>query len=352
MKLDTKKILEEVGETGEKVLEGARTLGNIEQLDIATAPKEAVYQTEDVTLYHYYRETEAQVKTPVLLCYALVNRPDMLDLQPDRSLIRKLLEKGLDIYLIDWGYPTKADRYRTMDDYINWFMDDMVDHIRKSHDINSINLAGICQGGTFSTIYSALHPEKINNLITFVTPIDFSNDDGLLNKWVRDMDVDRVVDSFGGMVPGSFMNFGFALINPMIDAHKMVGIYNDQDDHAKMMNFMRMEKWINDSPDQAGECFRQYLKDLYQENKLAKGELEVGGERVDLSNITMPLLNIYAKKDNLVPPASTKPLNDLVSSADSETYEFPGGHIGVFVGSKSQKDLGPTVANWLYDRDA
>ena len=112
-----------------------------------------------------------------------------------------------------------------------------------------------------------------------------------------------------------------------------------------------MEKWIFDSPGQAGECLRQFIKECYQDNKLVKGELRLGEHTADLSNITMPLLNIYASADHLVPPAATKPLNDLVGSQDKTLYEFQGGHIGVFVGSRSQKELAPAIADWLKKRD-
>jgi polyhydroxyalkanoate synthase len=113
-----------------------------------------------------------------------------------------------------------------------------------------------------------------------------------------------------------------------------------------------MEKWIFDSPGQAGECLRQFVKDCYQSNKLVKGKLKLGGKTVDLGKITMPILNIYASADHLVPPAATKPFNDLVGSEDKTLYEFQGGHIGVFVGSRSQKELAPAIAKWLIQRDA
>jgi polyhydroxyalkanoate synthase len=112
-----------------------------------------------------------------------------------------------------------------------------------------------------------------------------------------------------------------------------------------------MERWINESPDQAGACFLQFMEDLYQHNKLIKGELVVGDHKVDLKNLTMPLLNIYATHDHLVPPSATIPLNDHVGSKDKTIYKFEGGHIGVFVGGKSQKELSPAVSKWLKERD-
>jgi polyhydroxyalkanoate synthase len=136
-----------------------------------------------------------------------------------------------------------------------------------------------------------------------------------------------------------------------LNIRKYVDMLDVVEDRDTLLNFLRMEKWIFDSPGQAGECLRQFMKDCYQDNKLIKGELRIGDRLVDLRKITMPLLNIYASADHLVPPAATRPLNDCVGTADKTLYEFKGGHIGVFVGSKSQKELAPTIATWLHERD-
>ncbi len=117
-----------------------------------------------------------------------------------------------------------------------------------------------------------------------------------------------------------------------------------------VQNFLRMEKWIFDSPDQAGETFRQFIKDCYQKNLLIKNEMELGGKKINLKNITMPLLNVMAETDHLVPNDASIPLNDAVSSEDKETLIFPTGHIGIFVGSRSQKEVCPKIAQWLKPR--
>ena len=200
-------------------------------------------------------------------------------------------------------------------------------------------------------IYSALHPEKIKNLVTHVTPIDFAPNDGLLFRWSKDMDFRSLVEGFDGLIPGSFLNDGFDMLKPMMKVQKSTGLLNAMEDKTKLLNFLRMEKWIAESPDQAGACFLQFMEDLYQQNKLIKGELVVGDKKVDLKNLTMPLMNIYAVHDHLVPPSATIPLNDYVGSKDKSIYKFEGGHIGVFVGGKSQKELSPAVTSWLKERD-
>ncbi len=345
------KLIEEFSAMSSKLLKSYETLNKISEVDIATTPKTEVYSEDKLKLYRYDRETDATYKTPVLIVYALVNTYKMLDLQPDRSYIKNLLAAGLDVYLIDWGHPSKSDRYLSMDDYVIGYINNCVDFVRKKNRVEKINILSICQGGTLSVIYSSLYPNKIKNLVTHVTPIDFTTNDGLLFRWSKDMDFDLLVEGNHGLIPGDFLNQGFDMLKPMMKIQKQQALTNSLDDKDKLLNFLRMEKWISESPDQAGECFRQFMKELYQQNKLIKGELEVGGKKVNLKNLTSPLLNIYATEDHLVPPAATIPLNDYVGSADKELYSFKGGHIGVFVGSKSQKELAPAVTDWLKKRD-
>ncbi len=127
---------------------------------------------------------------PLLIVYALVNRPYMMDLQPDRSLIRGLLAGGVDVYLIDWGYPDGADRFTTLADYIDDYLPGCIGHILAHHRIPALNLLGVCQGGVLSACaLTALHAEQVRNLITMVTPVDFHTPSDLLSKWVRKIDV-------------------------------------------------------------------------------------------------------------------------------------------------------------------
>jgi polyhydroxyalkanoate synthase subunit PhaC len=349
---DAKSTIKYLCEINSKLMKGVELLTEIEEIDVGTAPKQLIYEEDKLTLHHYKPQTDKACGVPVLVVYALVNRPYMLDIQPDRSFVRNLLNLGLDVYLIDWGYPTPSDRYLSMDDYINGYMDNCVEAVRKHAKSDKVSLMGICQGGTFSGIYASLHPEKIHNLITLVAPFDFSTDDGLLFNWSKTMDIDALVDAYG-VVPGNILNDSYLMLLPFnLNIKKYVDMLNVMEDKEKLLNFLRMEKWIFDSPGQAGECLRQFVKDCYQGNKLAKGTLKLGDKTVNLGNIKMPILNIFASADHLVPPAAIKPFNDLVGSKDKTLYEFMGGHIGVFVGSRSQKELAPAIAKWLIERDA
>ncbi|HON59749.1 MAG TPA: class III poly(R)-hydroxyalkanoic acid synthase subunit PhaC [Smithella sp.] len=350
-------ILEKLAEDAEKAKERVSKASEVLQgrLDtrLATTPYEVVYEEDRVKLKHYFRNENAEnkLKVPLLVVYALINRETMLDLQPDRSVVKTFLEGGVDLYMIDWGYPKRKDRFLTINDHVNGYMNNIVDFIRERHSIPKINLMGICMGGTFCVMYSALHPQKIKNLITTVTPSSFDTDKGLLHVWMRDIDVDRLIRTFGN-IPGDLMNFGFLLLNParlMID--KYVGFLENMDNKDFVENFVRMEKWIFDSPDVPGETFRQFVEDCYQKNLLIQSKMNLGGRRVDLKNLTMPLLNFYGAYDHLVPPEACNQLTKAVGSKDVEDICFETGHIGIYVSSKIQKQFAPKIVEWLKQRD-
>lgn len=339
--------LREIVGFNRKLLKGIESIADIREIDVAPSPREEVYREDEMVLYHYVPRVKRPHKVPLLIVYALVNRPYMADIEDGRSMVQNLLAQGVDVYLVDWGYPDPCERYLTLDDYINGYIDACVDVVRTRHGLDRINLLGICQGGTFSLCYAALHPDKVARLVTMVTPVDFHVKDGLLNLWAQELDVDTMVDAFGN-VPGEFMNWGFLMLKPFqLMVQKYLGFVSILDDEENLRSFLRMEKWIFDSPDQAGEAFRQFIKDFYQGNKLIKGEVELGGRRVDLKNVTMPVLNVYAKEDHLVPPSSSQALERHVGSDDVTTLAFPGGHIGLYVSSRSQKELAPAIARWV-----
>ncbi len=326
-------------------------LRGLNDIEIGGTPREVIYKEDKLVLYRY--RTAEQIRKrhiPVLIVYALVNRPYMMDLQSDRSTIRGLLEAGLDVYLIDWGYPDSTDRFLSLDAYINGYVDRCVNFLCDTLKLKSISILGVCQGGTFSLCYAAIHPTKVNNLITMVTPVDFHTSDNLLTRMVKRVDVDNLVDTFG-TVPGELLNWLFLSLKPFrLTTQKYVKMLDIIDNKEKLKNFVRMEKWIADSPDQAGEAFRQFIKDFFQSNKLMTGKLDIGGHPVDLKKIKHPVLNIFASEDHLVPPAASKALKIVIGSKDYSELEFNGGHIGIYVSSRAQKQIPAAIGEWLRDR--
>ena len=345
-------IAEEMAEFARKLGTGLGALTSLGDLDSGVTDRDAVYREDKLVLYRYRSSEQGPVSNgaPLLIVYALVNRPYMTDLQENRSMVRGLLAAGLDVYLIDWGYPDRADRYLTLDDYINGYLDRCVDEVSKIRGEDKINLLGICQGGTFSLCYTATHQDKIKNLVTMVTPVDFRTPDNMLTRSIDFVDIDLLVDTLGN-VPGELLNWTFLNLKPFqLMGQKYVDMLDVVKDEKSARNFMQMEKWIFDSPDQAGEAFRQFARDFFQQNKLVEGGLRIGEHDIDLGKIRIPMLNVYATQDHLVPPDASRVLKDHVGSDDYEELTFDGGHIGIYVSGKSQKTIPPAIGEWLASR--
>lgn len=357
-------VLAEAAALNRKLASGMQRLAAIkdDQVEIATTPKDEVYRTDKVTLYRYRPLAQQQLATPVLIVYSLIGRHTMTDLQEDRSLVRNLLGQGVDLWLVDWGNPSRADRWLTIDDYVSGYLDDCVAAMRDATGAEKIDLLGICEGGVFNLAYAALNPGRVKNLVLTVTPLDFHADvddvtpgRGFINVWTRSLtaeDVDRMIDVWG-VLPGEFMSAIFSMLTPIRNVTKYnLDLVDMIDDEAKLLNFLRMEKWLADRPHHAGEAAKQWLKELYQENRLVKNEWELGGRKVDLRQVTMPVLNVYAESDHIIPPPTVRVLGGRLGTDDYTELGLPGGHIGMFVSRKSQALVGKGIVDWLAARDA
>ena len=343
-------LAEEATKMQHKLAAGLETLTEVDEVEYGATRREEVWRDGKVVLYRFIGERAPTAKVPLLIVYALVNRPYMVDLQTDKSIVRGLLERGEDVYVLDWGYPDRSDRYLELEDYIQRWIGGAVDHLRSAYHQDAINLLGICQGGAFSLCYSALNPRKVRNLITMVTPVDFHTEGNMLANWTRGMDVDLMVDTLGN-VPADMMNFTYLQLKPWrLFVQKYVGLVDILDDKQALEDFLRMEKWIFDSPDQAGEAFRQFIKQFYQGNGFVKGGIDIGGHPVDLIHVDMPVLNIFAEQDHLVPPEASKALGGLVGSKDYSELSFRGGHIGIYVSSRAQREVPQAIHDWLSAR--
>lgn len=343
-------LLQETLQWQRKLLDGLNLLPGVEDVDYGVTEREEVWNDGKVKLYRFVSDQPSAGQPPLLIVYALVNRPYMVDLQDGRSLVQKLLALGQDVYVLDWGYPDRSERYLTLEDYLLRYIDGAVDHLRAQQAGAPVNMLGICQGGVFSLCYSALRPHKVRNLITMVTPVDFQTPDNMLSHWARQVDVDLFVDTLGN-IPADLMNASYLMLKPFrLNVQKYVGLMDILDDKQALEDFLRMEKWIFDSPDLAGETFREFVKHFYQDNGLMKGSIVIGEEAVDLKALTMPVLNIYAEQDHLVPPSASKAMQAQVGAADYTELGFRGGHIGIYVSGRAQREVPSAIHDWLSAR--
>jgi class III poly(R)-hydroxyalkanoic acid synthase PhaC subunit len=343
-------------------------------------PSEKICEIEEYSLFHYNRppttstdttstdrtaeKEDASINqrtatTPVLVIYAFINRHYILDLLPGVSVIRSLLNQGLDIFAADWGTPSAYDRNLTIGHFVNSYLDKSVDFIRKITKSEKVSLFGYCWGGDLALMYASIHPEKVKNLVTVATPGDFDRDNSLLAIWTKTMKEDLLLDTFGNL-PGILLNAAFILRNPIEYSHKYFHFFEQPRSLESVAEFFATETWLNDSPPIIGEIYREFAEYCYKQNLLIKNKMR-SGERykgninsdtvIDLRNINIPFLNIVAKKDDLVAPSSSKALNDaLTESYDKSIIELNSGHVGLMIGKDAHKKLWPKVGEWLKKR--
>jgi len=313
---------------------------------------EIVFESGPVKLRRYRGSVEKRFATPLVCVFALVNRPYVLDLLPRKSVVRQFLDRGFDVYLIDWGEPTPADHDRTLHDYIEGHLHRIVQYLLESCEVDQVSLLGYCMGGTMSAMYTSLHQELIRNFILMAAPIDWSDRSQLLSLWTdsKYFDVDNLVDTLGN-VPPEFLGSSFKMLRPVDNfINKWLGFYDRMLDEKFLEEFFAMETWSNDDIPIAGEVYRDFVKFGLQQNLLIKGQFPLGGHRIDLANITCPVLNLVADADHLVPCAQSLPFDEYIGSEDYEVLRVKAGHIGLAVGSKAHKELWPRACDWLASR--
>jgi polyhydroxyalkanoate synthase len=316
-------------------------------------PYEVVYQGGKVSLRHY-RPAERRHKTPLLIVYALIKRPFVLDLQPGKSVVESLLKQGFELYLIDWVPPTPADSWRGFDAYINDDLANAVRAVQLSEGVEEVNLLGYCLGALLSLLYTALHPENVKNLLTLTAPFDLGNRElpvYRLLDGMSDASIDLITKIYGNC-PAWMVNSGFTAMAPVHHAiDKYVGRYRnaERDGYAEM--FELFERWMQSDVPLAGRIFCELVKEIFKRNALAKGRFAIGGERINLRRITCPLLNVVADFDDVVHPASSLGLPEFVGSEDKRNLTFPTGHLGAVVSTGALTKMWPQIGVWLANRD-
>jgi polyhydroxyalkanoate synthase len=320
------------------------------KVEVGTTPKDAVYRENKATLYRYHSPVNEVKPVPLLIVYALINRLYILDLYPGRSFVQHLLREGIDVYAVDWGTAGLEDREIPFDYYIEGYLDRMVKKVIKLSGSPQVSLFGYCIGGTMSAIYAALHPERVKNLVLLAPPINFA-EGGYLRQAVdsNHFPLDTLMAAYGNL-PSWSMQAGFKILNPIGDIAKYYNFIKHMHDDRFLENFFAMETWVNDNVPFPGAAYRTLIKDLYQENRLYRGLLEIDGRRVDLKKITANHLTVGASEDNIVPPHGATCIKELISSQDNEAIVMPGGHIGVLIGGRALKTTWPRITDWLLER--
>lgn len=341
-------------ESSARILDGLRR-GAMEPYPVQedptpVTPYQVIYEGGKTSL-RYYRAVSTRHATPLLIVYALIKRPFILDLQPELSVIKSLTQQGFEVYLLDWIPPTQADSWRGFDAYVNGDLGNAVRAVQAHSGRSQVSLLGYCFGGLLSTLYTALHPEAVKNFIPLSVPVDMSKEDIAVFNLMKTLDPTLVTGVFGNC-PAWSMKMAFSAMSPVHHLlNKHVGLYRNRERAGYTVTFALFERWMNSDVPLAGQIFREVTTDIFRDNLLAQGKLTVGGQRVDLKNIRCPVLNVVGEYDDVVHPQSSLALLDFLGSRHKQNLVFPAGHIGVVVSSSAQKHLWPQIGTWLKKHD-
>ena len=333
------------------------------QIETGPTPKEVLWQRGEAKLYHYKPTQEKKYPIPVLIVYAPILRPYILDLVPANSFIEYLSNEGFNVYLLDWGNAGPQDQYLSFEDWILDYMSEAVQSVLRDSQSEELTIFGYCQGGTMSAMYASLFPDKhLKNLILLATPTDFAPEDpgifGLWTLWSRNsenyFDPDLLAQAFGN-IPEDFLKrlneTWSSVLRPLPDlAGSYMKMWENTISEKTMTTWLAVSKWVDDGTPFPGEAFKQWVREFYQQNKLPKGEIELRGQRVDLSNIECPLLNVAGSKDFICPVAQAEATMNLVGSQDKEFVVLDAGHVGLMAAPVAKEELWPRVKDWLEPR--
>jgi polyhydroxyalkanoate synthase len=199
--------------------QGVKVVVDSLEAPVGLTPKETVWTLNKTKLYRYLptKPEEERHPVPLLLVYALINKPFIFDLAPDRSYIEYMLDQGFDVFLLDWGAPGAEDRHTTFDDYITQYLHRAVRKMLRVSGAKEFTMLGYCLGATLAVVYAALYPDApLRNLILLTAPIDFSSaPEGSMAMWLEEerLDVDRLVGAFDN-VPGELIRLWAKMLKP------------------------------------------------------------------------------------------------------------------------------------------
>jgi polyhydroxyalkanoate synthase len=349
---------DEVSQRWHEAFENLQTFHRVVHTDakIAQTPKQLVWTLNKAKLYRYtpVLPADQRHKTPLLLVFAIMNRPYVLDLRPGHSFVEYMLNHGHDVYLLDWGIPGPEDKELTFDDYALDYLPRAIRKFKTVTGAQQFNVLGWCLGALISTLYAALRPnDGLKNLILLTAPLDFSDKEASgFSRWAShpSFNADRITEELGN-VPGQMIDTGAKMLKPVENYFgSYITLWDNIDDESRVDAWHAMNTWVRDIIPMAGGAYQQLINDFYKEDRLMQGTLLVRGEKVDLKNLRANLLNVIAEADHITPPCQSEKVLDKVGSEDKEIFRVHGGHIGIMAGRGAEKTTWPHIEQWLAAR--
>lgn len=311
-----------------------------------TTPNTIELELKNVFLRNFTNENSSSDFPVLILPPQAGHHSSIADYDHGQSLVEAALNEHASVYATEWPGATCERRNETIDDFIV-ATNNCVDTVLTQTGADSLTLVGLCQGGWQSAIYAALYPEEVNHLVLAAAPIDFLAGNGKIQTYAESLPLafyEYLVALGGGNMPGEFMLTSFKMLNACDRYIKdPLDVFEHIDDERYMQRYRKFRNWYEWTQDLPGGFYLQAVRELFKENRLIKGELEILGQRVDPSRITCPLTLIAGDKDDITVPPQLFNAEHYFGSKDIVKMMAPAGHVGVFMAGEVVKKFWPRI---------
>ena len=345
------RAIEWVRHTGIRARNGVLHAAGRNLPEESPSPRLQVWARDKARLYRYLPTQEpAEIRaTPILFVMSLVTTAKVFDLQEDNSLVRRFLDAGHDVYLLDWGVPDAVESRNTLETYCDEYIPRAVRAVMDESGSEDVNIFGYCLGAIFTMLSVAGHKAMpVRNIVMLATPVDMG-ELGPLTAMLRggQLNADDLVD-WTGNVPSDRIKESFHLVEPAGEITTYLSLWNSLGHPEQLEAHQALVRWSSGHIPFPGAAFRQIVDLFIHDDSLVRGKVPLGNRVVDLADITVPVLSVTGARDKLVPAPSTDPLT--LPGAELEKLELNAGHAGLIVGRRAHKEMIPTMLQWLDDR--
>ncbi len=343
------RIRKEIERNALRARNGIKMVTGVSRPQLGCTPKDTVWTAGRCELWHY-RSDNVTLAPPVLIIYSLLNRSFIVDLAPGNSFIEKLLKAGFDVYMLDWGVPDERDSENTFEDYVDDYIPGAVERILEISGSDEVNMLGYCFGGLLSVLYAAHHPDApLRSLTVMTTPTDLQHMGPMGDALgASGVEVEDTFNEDGNVAPEVLLQ-AFRSLTPTADITGYVNLWQQMWNDDYVSAHQAMSGWGNNHIPFPGGVAKQ-LVGMMRDNALVNDRLVIGGDRVHLSDITLPFLHVTADRDHIIPEKCSAPLVGLVGSPDAEQFRLPAGHIGLVVGKTAAKTTIPKIIDFMRQR--
>ncbi len=349
----------ELGEEGMKLYQdNLRYLVEAEEITFPPEPEWAtanrvLLELDTMRLRSFYRNKTRNTAIPVLVDAPYAGHSSMIaDYAKGQSLVETLQAGGLEHVLVtDWKSATEAMKDFGIDQYLA-DIDKAVEHLG-----NSVHLIGLCQGGWMSAMYAARFPAKVRSLVLAGAPIDTDAGNGSIKEIAHSLPMSffqELVVAGGGLMRGQTMVAGWKSMHPLKQYEKYLDLYEHIEDENYIERTETFERWYENPIDLPGAFYLQAVQQLFKENRLARGKFNGLGKRLLLKDITCPVYLLAGGADDITPKEQVFEAEKCLGTPKDQIVKTvaPGGHIGLFMGSKTLAEYWPHVAGWIRSAEA